>query len=59
LKYFGDKKLIHVAPSQIDFYNVIIDLVSNPPKLAIKSTDSIGLELENCKYRFLEAIKFD
>lgn len=41
LKYFGDKKLVHIAPKQIDFYSFMIDLVSNPPKLSIHSYDSI------------------
>jgi hypothetical protein len=41
LKYFGDKKLIHVSPSQIDLYNVGIDLLANPPKLTITSFDSL------------------
>lgn len=41
LKYFGDKKLIHISPKQIDFYKVEIDMGSNPPKLKIDSFDSI------------------
>jgi hypothetical protein len=58
LKYFGDKKLIHISPLQIDFYNVIIDLVSKPPKLTIQSFDSIS-SIEHQKYVFLDAIKFE
>jgi hypothetical protein len=42
LKYFGDRKLIHISPAQIDLYNVAIDLLANPPKLTINSFDSIA-----------------
>lgn len=41
VKYFSDRKAVHVSPSQIDFYNVIIDLAANPPKISLKSTDSL------------------
>lgn len=57
LKYFNDKKLIHVSPEQIDFYDVTIDMISNPPKLSIKSTDSIS-QIDNKKFRFMDLIKF-
>lgn len=40
LKYF-DKQLIHVVPSQIDFYHTQVFLNSNPPKLTIISDDSV------------------
>jgi hypothetical protein len=58
LKYW-DKKLIHIAPTQIDFYNVVIDLISNPPRLTIKPYDSIVFVSENNRYKFVEAIKFE
>jgi hypothetical protein len=58
LKYFGDKKLIHVSPMQIDFYSVLIDLAANPPKLAVQSFDSIT-NLEHQKYVFLDAVKLE
>jgi hypothetical protein len=59
LKYFGERReLVHVSPLQIDFYNVTIDLVTNPPKLAIKSFDSIT-QIEHPKFLFLDTIKFE
>lgn len=58
LKYFGDKKLIHIAPRQIDFYSFAIDLVSNPPKMSINSIDSIT-NVENQQYAFVDAIKLE
>ena len=44
LKSFGDKKLMHITPVQIDFYDLKIDLASNPPRITIHSTDSVPLD---------------
>lgn len=57
LKYFNNY-LIHISQTQIDFYYVNIDLVSNPPKLQIHSFDSI-INIDTQKYQFLDAIKFE
>ena len=49
---------MHVSPVQIDFYNVTIDLVTNPPKLSIKSFDSVT-QAHLPKFNFLDAVKFE
>ena len=58
LKYFSDKKLVHVAPNQIDFYSVIIDQAINPPKIQLKSTDSIIIPPRIGKYQFVDVLRF-
>jgi len=58
LKYFSDRKLVHVAPTQIDFYNVVIDLAANPPKIQLKSTDSIVVPERKGKYLFMDLLRF-
>ena len=59
LKYFSDRKLVHVSLTQFDFYNVVIDLVSNPPKLQLKSTDSIVIPERKGKYLFMDVLRFE
>ena len=58
LKYFPDRRLVHVSPAQIDFYNLVIDLAVNPPKLALKSTDSIVVPERKGKHVFMDVLRF-
>ncbi len=58
LKYFSDKKIVHVAPNQIDFYNVLIDLTANPPKLTLKSTDALITPDRGAEYVFMDVLRF-
>ena len=41
VKYFPDQKVVHGTSNQLDFYAVVIDLAANPPKISLKSTDSL------------------
>jgi hypothetical protein len=58
VKYFPDRKAVHVSPSQIDFYNVLIDLAVNPPKISLKSTDSLVTEERASNYEFMNVLRF-
>lgn len=58
LKYYNDKKLIHISEKQIDFYDFSIDLTANPPKISLTSTDSILIEDYDHQFVFFETIKF-
>lgn len=58
LRYFSDRKVVHVSPTQIDFYNVIIDISANPPKISLKSTDSLMTEERGSIYKFMDVLRF-
>ena len=58
LRMYSDCKVVFITPSTIDMYNLSIDLVANPPKIALKSTDSIMVE-QSSSYQFLDVLRLD
>lgn len=58
LKYFGDRMLVHVSSRQLDFYEVAIDLLATPPKLALQSFDCVTFP-PLPHYSFLDAVRLD
>ncbi len=56
LKYFTDRVLVHFSAKQLDFYQVAIDLIATPPKLAIQSFDCVTLP-PLPTYTFLDAVR--
>ena len=58
LRMYSDCKVVFITPSNIDMYNLSIDLLANPPKIALKSTDSIMVE-QSSSYQFLDVLRLD
>ena len=58
LRYYVDKRVVFVAPDQIDMHNLLIDLNSNPPKISLKSTDSIVMSLDS-EYVFMDVLRLE
>ena len=59
LRLYPDRKIIFIAPGQIDMYNLNIDLISNPPKISLQSTDSIMVNALTSGYTFLDLLRLD
>ena len=57
LKYFSDRKVVFVAPNQIDVYNLQIDLHANPPKISLKSTDSLLMNHQATGLQFMDILR--
>ena len=58
LRFFG-RKVIFVAPSQIDMYALQVDLLANPPKISLRSSDSLLTHGLVNKFTFLDVLPFD
>ena len=59
LNYFPDKKVVFVAPNQIDMYSIVVNLQANPPKINLKSTDSIVINHQNSNMAFMDILRFE
>jgi len=59
LRYFPDKKVAFVAPKQIDVYSLQVNLHANPPKITLKSTDSILINTQLQSLEFMDILRLE
>ena len=59
LRLYPDRRVVFIAPGQVDMYNLTLDLLANPPKISLDSTDSIMVNTHTSGYSFFDVLRLD
>ena len=59
LRLYPDRRVVVITPNQIDMYHLHLDLLANPPKISLQSTDCIMVDSLTPGYRFMDVLRLD